>query len=125
MRKADRVTDVPTHILLVEDNPGDARILRELLAEGRGDRFTLAHVDRLDTGIRCLSQSTVDVILLDLSLPDSQGAETLARMHAAAKGVPLSVRMASGTPNSRITVSKIGWTTTPPVPLLKPWQRKK
>ena len=79
----------PTRILLIEDNPGDARILRELLAEGRADRFTLTHVDRLDTGIRCLSETTVDVILLDLSLPDSQGSETLARMHIAAKGVPI------------------------------------
>ena len=77
---------VPTHILLVEDNPGDARILRELLAEGKADRFTLTHVDRLENGIRCLSQSAIDIILLDLSLPDSQGAETLARMHASAKG---------------------------------------
>ncbi len=78
-----------THILLVEDNPGDARILRELLAEGNAERFTLTHVDRLDTGIRCLDQSAIHIILLDLSLPDSQGAETLARMHAAAKGIPI------------------------------------
>lgn len=83
------MSGVPTHILLIEDNPGDARILRELLAEGNADRFTLTHVDRLDTGIRCLSQSAIDIILLDLSLPDSQGAETLAHMHAAAKGVPI------------------------------------
>lgn len=89
MGKAERVNGVPTHILLVEDNPGDARILRELLAEGKADRFTLTHVDRLENGIRCLSQSAIDIILLDLSLPDSQGAQTLARMHAAAKGVPI------------------------------------
>jgi len=89
MGKAERVNGVPTHILLVEDNPGDARILRELLAEGNADRFTLTHVDRLDTGIRCLDQSAIDIILLDLSLPDSQGTQTLARMHAAAKGVPI------------------------------------
>ena len=89
MRKTDGVNQRPTHILLIEDNPGDARILRELLAEGQADRFTLTHVDRLESGIRCLNQRAVDVILLDLSLPDSQGAETLCRMHAAAKGVPI------------------------------------
>ena len=79
----------PTRIMLIEDNPGDARILRELLAERNAHRFTLVHVDRLDTGVRCLDQSAVDIILLDLSLPDSQGAETLTRMHAAAKGIPI------------------------------------
>src|SRR5688572_30272256 len=89
MEKDEGMNGARTHILLVEDNPGDARILRELLAEGNADRFTLTHVDRLDTGIRCLYQSDIDIILLDLSLPDSQGAETLARMHAAAKGIPI------------------------------------
>jgi PAS domain S-box-containing protein len=89
MEKDEGMNGARTHILLVEDNPGDARILRELLAEGNADRFTLTHVDRLDTGIRCLDQSAIHIILLDLSLPDSQGAETLARMHAAAKGIPI------------------------------------
>ncbi|MCC2641169.1 MAG: putative Hybrid sensor histidine kinase, partial [Nitrospira sp.] len=79
----------PIHILLVEDHAGDARLLRELLSEADAERFTLVHVDRLDTGIRYLNLKAVDIILLDLSLPDSHGSETLARMHAAAKGVPI------------------------------------
>lgn len=77
------------HILLVEDNAGDARLLRELLTETGAGRFTLTHVDRLDAAIRCLTQAAFDIILLDLSLPDSQGAETLGRMHAAAQGIPI------------------------------------
>jgi PAS domain S-box-containing protein len=83
------VSTRPIHILLVEDHAGDARLLRELLAEASAERFTLIHVDRLDTGIRYLNHTAVDIILLDLSLPDSQGSETLAKMHAAAKGVPI------------------------------------
>ena len=79
----------PAHILLVEDNPGDARLLRELLTESGTDRLTLTHVDRLDAAIRCLTQAAFDIILLDLSLPDSQGAETLVRMHEAAQGIPI------------------------------------
>ena len=79
----------PAHILLVEDNAGDARLLRELLAEVGAGRFVLTHVDRLDAGIRCLNRAAFDIILLDLSLPDSQGAETLVRMHAAAQGIPI------------------------------------
>ncbi|MBK7487124.1 MAG: response regulator [Nitrospira sp.] len=79
----------PAHILLVEDNAGDARLLRELLTETGAGRLTLTHVDRLDAAIRCLTQAAFDIILLDLSLPDSQGAETLVRMHAAAQGIPI------------------------------------
>ncbi len=79
----------PAHILLVEDNAGDARLLKELLTETGAGRLTLTHVDRLDAAIRCLTQAAFDIILLDLSLPDSQGAETLVRMHAAAQGIPI------------------------------------
>ncbi|MCW5798563.1 MAG: response regulator [Nitrospira sp.] len=79
----------PIHVLLIEDNPGDIRLVRELFAQTRDGQFTLAHVGRLDAGIRCLSESLIDVILLDLSLPDSQGIETLIRMHAAAHGIPI------------------------------------
>ncbi len=79
----------PIHILLVEDHPGDARLLRELLAETGAGRFTLTHVDRLEAGIQFLKQTPVDVILLDLSLPDSQGAQTLARTREAAMGTPI------------------------------------
>ncbi len=79
----------PIHVLLIEDNPGDVRLVRELLAHTRDGQFPLTHVGRLDAGIRCLSEATIDVILLDLSLPDSQGIETLIRMHGAAHGIPI------------------------------------
>ncbi len=78
-------------ILLVEDNPGDVRMLREHLAEAGAGRFELTHVDRLSTGLERLADTSFDAVALDLSLPDSQGPATLARMHAAAKGVPIVV----------------------------------
>ena len=83
------MTNRPIHVLLIEDNPGDIRLVRELFAQTGNGQFTLTHVGRLDAGIRCLSESLIDVILLDLSLPDSQGIETLIRMHAAAHGIPI------------------------------------
>ena len=83
------MTSRPIHVLLIEDNPGDIRLVRELFAQTSGGQFTLTHVGRLDAGIRSLSESLIDVILLDLSLPDSQGIETLIRMHAAAHGIPI------------------------------------
>lgn len=78
-------------ILLVEDNPGDIRLLKEYLAEPGSSQFQVTCADRLAAGIERLIDAKFDVVLLDLSLPDSQGLETLTRMHAAANGVPIVV----------------------------------
>jgi signal transduction histidine kinase len=79
-------------ILLVEDNAGDALLLREVLAQANhADEFKLSHVERLDSAIQRLAQGNVDVVLLDLSLPDGQGLETLTRAHTAAPQVPIVV----------------------------------
>ena len=63
------------HVLLVEDNPGDARFVRELIREAPD--LSIHHVDRLADGIAHLAAHKVDVVLLDLGLPDSQGLDTL------------------------------------------------
>jgi DNA-binding response OmpR family regulator len=67
-------------LLLIEDNPGDARLVREML-RGASD-ITLDGVDRLATAEAQIASGEVDVVLLDLGLPDSQGLETLARVRA-------------------------------------------
>ena len=64
--------DSVVRILLVEDNPGDARLLREALRDAPGLSHELIHVERLDDAIRRLGKQAFDVLLLDLSLPDSQ-----------------------------------------------------
>lgn len=81
----------PMHVLLIEDNPGDVRLLREWLGNIRAGAFVLTQVDRLAAGIRHLDECAIDVLLLDLSLPDSHGIETLLKAHAAAHGVPIVV----------------------------------
>jgi PAS domain S-box-containing protein len=78
-------------ILLIEDNPGDARLIRELLAEGGGASFDLEHVDCLSTGLTRLAQGNIDVILLDLSLPDSHGLDGLGKILAQTQVVPIVV----------------------------------
>ncbi|MDE3218674.1 MAG: response regulator, partial [Nitrospirota bacterium] len=78
-------------ILLVEDNPGDIRLLQEYLKEASAYRFQLTQVDRLSTGLERLAEARFDAVLLDLSLPDSQGLDTLVRLHEAAKDVPIVV----------------------------------
>ncbi|TMF13877.1 MAG: response regulator [Chloroflexi bacterium] len=80
----------PIEVLLVEDNPGDARLVRESLAEVRSRRFNLTHVDRLEDAIRRLERDEYDVVLLDLLLQDSQRLGTLMEIHSQAPKVPLS-----------------------------------
>ena len=79
----------PLRVLLIEDNPGDARLIRELLVEA-GAGFEPEWVQRLDLGLERLADGEpVDAVLLDLSLPDSQGFATFERVRAAAPDVPI------------------------------------
>jgi diguanylate cyclase (GGDEF)-like protein/PAS domain S-box-containing protein len=79
-------------VLLVEDNPGDARLVEILLAEvGSSSGFEVSQAGRLDEALESLDRSDFDVILLDLSLPDSSGLETVDRMRAAVSQVPVVV----------------------------------
>ena len=77
-------------VLLVEDNPGDARLIHELLAES-ASRFALETVSRLSDALVRLSSGEFQIVLVDLSLPDSHGIETFHRVVAHAPGVPLIV----------------------------------
>ena len=78
-------------ILLVEDNPLDARMFREMLRESSAGRFNLEHADRLETALGCLRQGQFDVVLLDLSLPDARGLETVTTVHSHSPKVPIVV----------------------------------
>src|SRR5574339_654293 len=79
-------------LLLVEDNPGDAVLLRETLRDVGGDgQFDLTHVMRLEEALQKLAAETFDVILLDLSLPDAHGLETLNRTSGGAADTPIVV----------------------------------
>jgi len=76
-------------VLLIEDNPGDVRLIRETLAEVRGAHFGLECVGRPSTGLERLAADGIDVVLLDLSLPDSVGFDTFTTVHAQAPQVPI------------------------------------
>jgi len=79
-------------ILLVEDNPGDAHLVRFMLDEVERTSFEISHVERLGEALgRVHDESGFDVVLLDLSLPDAHGLETLFRVRAAAPELPVVV----------------------------------
>jgi len=94
------------HILLIEDNPGDVRLIREMLAEAGSNRFALVCADRLSAGLKRLAEGNVDVVLLDLGLPDSQGLDTLRRVVAERPTAPTIVVL-TGLDNEELGVRAI------------------
>src|ERR1035437_3886469 len=85
----------PATILLIEDNPGDARLIRELLPKGGGVVHALEWVESLEAGLRRIAQGGIDLVLLDLGLPGSMGLETLRHLRANAVHLPAVVVMSS------------------------------
>jgi diguanylate cyclase (GGDEF)-like protein/PAS domain S-box-containing protein len=78
-------------LLLVEDNPGDARLLREMLVSPGSHRMELMQTGCMSEAEKYLGEHAVDIVLLDLGLPDTEGLATVRRAHAAAPRVPLVV----------------------------------
>ncbi|MHB8384223.1 MAG: response regulator [Candidatus Binataceae bacterium] len=78
-------------VLLIEDNPADARLVRTALEESHRARFDVKAVSRLDAALDHLRQDKFDVVVLDLSLPDCPRDETLTRITTAAARVPIVV----------------------------------
>jgi PAS domain S-box-containing protein len=78
-------------VLLIEDDPEDAELIRDYLAEGTGGTVKLEWVDRLATGLERLTRGGIDVVLLDLSLPDSRGLETFEQAHRQAPDLPIVI----------------------------------
>jgi signal transduction histidine kinase len=78
-------------VLLVEDNPGDVRLLREMFNEEGSPDVDLACVSFMSEAEKYLATCTVDIILLDLGLPDAQGLAAIRRVRMAASDIPLVV----------------------------------
>jgi len=78
------------HVLLIEDNPGDADLIRLRLVEGKTE-VQVNCVPRLSDALACLDVETPSLVLLDLNLPDSHGAETFRRILQKAPNVPVVI----------------------------------
>jgi len=81
----------PIRLLLIEDNPGDARLLREMLREAPTVKFELVWAERLAKGLEQLQDGAIDAVLADLSLPDASGLDSVIRTRQVAPDMPIIV----------------------------------
>ena len=86
----------PVSILLVEDSPEDVALFKEMLGEAKTVPFELTHCDTLSSSLALLSKGGFEVILLDLSLPDGRGLDTVVRTHSAVPNIPIVVMSGLG-----------------------------
>jgi PAS domain S-box-containing protein len=86
------MAETPIKVLLVEDNPGDVLLLQELLWEVSSVQCQLTSVERLDEALQRLDRENFDIILLDLTLPDSHGLETFVALHSQFPAIPIIVQ---------------------------------
>ena len=104
----------PIKVLLIEDNQADAHLIRLLLTKGNvrsGDvppKFEVLHVNRLAAGLAFLDQMSLDIILLDLSLPDSHGKETFEKAKENASHIPIVVLSGLDDENVAVKAMQLG-----------------
>ncbi len=92
-------------VLLVEDNPGDACLVEEMLGEAAASPFILKHVESVGQALTSLTAEDFQIILLDLSLPDGHGFGTIERMRKVAANIPIVVL--TGLDDERIAIKAL------------------
>ncbi len=78
-------------VLLIEDNPGDVRLIKEMLLDVGTKEFDIESANNLKSGVDRLTRDDIAVVLLDLGLPDSQGLDTLAEVCGRFPEIPVVV----------------------------------
>jgi DNA-binding NtrC family response regulator len=81
----------PIIVLLIEDSDDDALLIRKSLAGAMKVPYELKHVDGLSRGMECLAGGAIDVVLLDLGLPDGRGISTFSVLHRHSPDIPVIV----------------------------------
>ena len=102
------MTAHPLSVLVVEDNPGDADLIREMLVEPGRLSLQIESVWQLSEAITRLERKGIDLVLLDLGLPDSQGLATFHKLRKAVPGVPVVVLTGSDDDEEAITAMRAG-----------------
>jgi two-component system sensor histidine kinase UhpB len=85
------MTPAKIHILLIEDNETDAILVQSDLQHAMGDQISVVHTERLDFALQLIQQQSFDLILSDLTLPDSDGVATINRLRESAASIPIAV----------------------------------
>lgn len=95
-------------ILIIEDNPGDVRLISIYLKEFFGDKYSFSTSDYLWKSLELLSENTFDVIILDLSLPDSSGLDTFKKIYEHSPKIPIIVLTGLEDESVGINAMKLG-----------------
>ncbi len=78
-------------VLLIEDDPADTQLITEILREEPENAMEILHVENLTHGLKALAGGGIDIVLLDLTLPDSSGHNTFCMLHEHAPTLPVIV----------------------------------
>lgn len=95
-------------ILIIEDNPADVKLINIYLEEYFGDKFIFTNSDYLSKGLEFLSQSIFDIVILDLTLPDSSGLATFETIHEHSPNIPIIVLTGLDDESVGINAMKLG-----------------
>ncbi|MBI2995991.1 MAG: response regulator transcription factor [Candidatus Melainabacteria bacterium] len=87
----NKIHHSPIEVLLVEDSDGDAKFIHEILSGTSSPKFDVIRQERLSGAMKTIGNGDIDIILLDLSLPDSHGLETFVTLNSKAKNIPIIV----------------------------------
>jgi PAS domain S-box-containing protein len=98
-------TDNSIHVLLIEDNPGDVRLISEMLQEAKGRKIVLEHCATLTQGLQALSKNDFSILLLDLTLPDSIGFDTFVKVYTQNPQIPIVVL--TGTNDEELAIKSV------------------
>ncbi|NEQ55336.1 MAG: response regulator, partial [Leptolyngbya sp. SIO3F4] len=105
---SNRLGSTDTQVLLIEDSAADARLLQEFLRETLYNEFHLTHVERLGKALQRLKENVYDVILLDLTLPDSDGLGSLNTLLSQTPSTPIVVLTNTNNPELAIEAVRQG-----------------
>jgi two-component system, cell cycle response regulator len=104
--RGNQESNIPSiKVLLIDDNPGDARLIQKALSDTEQVHFEVKWVNQLDSGIEWVTKDVFDVVLLELSLPDSHGIETIISFREQALVVPIVVL--TGLDDEQVAISAI------------------
>lgn len=86
-----KLTNKPINVLLIEDNRGDYVLILQMLDKSENVDFEITHAPNLGSGLKILEDITVDVVLLDLGLPDSVGLESFKSIFKKYHNIPIII----------------------------------